>query len=150
MTVMFFFWSAISVFTGVNAYAFVRISCIRRSFSVSAENTSLISATWSPHHILGEAKMKEFALIKEEEMKKKAAEIEKYATILKKEYANKMAALISEQLLEGEMDEVQLSEIKEKNIADGVVAVLEKGIEVREEEKRVELKKKLRKKKKRE
>jgi hypothetical protein len=48
------------------------------------------------------------------------------------------------------MDKVQLSEIKEKNIAGGVVLVLEKDIEGKEEEKRVELKKKLRKKKKQE
>lgn len=126
MIVTVFVWSAISIYLVVNTYAFFtnRVSCIRWSSSQSAEQ-------WTPHHMLGKVKMKEFALIKQQETQRiaegRAVEIEKFAANLKK-------------IFKGRVD----------NETARVEAVLKKDKEGEEEEKRISLKKKLRKKTKKE
>jgi hypothetical protein len=98
--------------------------------------------------------MKEFALIKQRETKRiaeeRAIEIEKIVTNLKKNFADKEAAKKFGQLPEEKEDRGKLINFQEDNEAARLVAVLKKEKEFKEEETRVALKKKLRKKTKRE
>mmetsp|Transcript_12726 Transcript_12726/g.12374 ORF Transcript_12726/g.12374 Transcript_12726/m.12374 type:complete len:112 (-) Transcript_12726:98-433(-) len=65
--------STIIVYLNINdadAFFSSRVSKVTRSVSVSAENVG----AWTPHSVLGEVKIKEFALIKQQELAKIEAE----------------------------------------------------------------------------